>query len=238
MRLPFTESQFLALYGAYNTALWPATLALWIVTCAFVIQLARGRARAGPLCALAAVHWLWSGLVYHAIFFTRINTAAWLFALLFLGQAFAFVAYGIMQSRVTFTLTRTPRHALASLFMIYSLLYPGLVAIAGHPFPRGPAFAVPCPTALFTAGLLLAAEPPVPRWLFVVPIAWSVIGGTAAFSLGVIPDLMLFAAAVCLALYALMPGMSKTRSPYRVSRRTRAQHAPATAAVRGLRQRG
>ncbi|HEY5550762.1 MAG TPA: DUF6064 family protein, partial [Opitutaceae bacterium] len=66
---------------------------------------------------------------------------------------------------------------------------------------------VPCPTTLFTAGVLLAVAAPVPRWLFVVPIAWSVVGGSAAVLLGMMPDLMLFVAGVCLAVYGVMPGL-------------------------------
>jgi hypothetical protein len=211
MRLPFTESEFLDLFAAYNAAVWPVVFALWVATCAFVIQLARGRASTGALCALAAVHWLWSGLVYHAIFFTRINTAAWLFALLFLAQAFAFVVYAIRHPRATFTRAPTLRPAAAAVFLIYSLLYPALVAIAGHPFPRGPAFAVPCPTTLFTAGILLAATAP-PWWLVVVPVVWSLIAGTAALSLGITPDLMLFAAAACLMVNVAVPGVFDRRS--------------------------
>jgi hypothetical protein len=58
---------------------------------------------------------------------------------------------------------------------------------------------VPCPTTLFTAGCLLAAVPPVPRWLLVIPALWSLVGGSAALLLGITPDLMLFAAGAALA---------------------------------------
>jgi hypothetical protein len=59
---------------------------------------------------------------------------------------------------------------------------------------------VPCPTTLVTAGFLLAAVPAVPRRLAVIPVLWSIIGGSAALLLGVVPDLMLFVAGAALAM--------------------------------------
>jgi hypothetical protein len=65
-------------------------------------------------------------------------------------------------------------------------------------------FAVPCPTVLFTAGVLLAVRPAVSRWLYLIPVAWSVIAGSAAILFEVTPDLALFAAATVMVLDALM----------------------------------
>jgi len=58
-----------------------------------------------------------------------------------------------------------------------------------------PTFGLPCPTTIFTIGLLMFACSPVPRSVFVVPVLWSLVGATAAFSLGVWQDLGLVAAA-------------------------------------------
>lgn len=99
----------------------------------------------------------------------------------------------------------------AAAFLVYALVYPVLVAIGPHEFPRAPIFGVPCPLALFTAGLLLATTPPVPRWLSLVPIIWSVIGGSGALLLSVVPDLMLFGAGAVLTVTAVFPGGLSTR---------------------------
>jgi hypothetical protein len=141
------------------------------------------------------------------MFFSRINPAAWLFALMFVAQAFAFLWFGVMRKQLVFDWGGGLRHILAGLFLAYSFAYPGLVLLSGHVFPRGPAAAVPCPTTVFTAGLLLAATPPVPRLVLVIPIAWSLIGGSAALLLGMPPDLMLFAAAAALLLYGAVPNL-------------------------------
>jgi len=92
MQLPFTETQFFDVLAAYNRVLWPAALALWVVSLAAVLLFIRGGNRAHrALCALLAAHWAWSAIAYHAAFFTRINPAGWLFAGLFVTQAWLFV---------------------------------------------------------------------------------------------------------------------------------------------------
>jgi hypothetical protein len=74
--------------------------------------------------------------------------------------------------------------------------YPLLGYAAGHRYPATPTFGLPCPTTIFTLGLLLWADRPMPRWLLAVPIAWSALGASAALQLGVPEDLGLVAAGV------------------------------------------
>lgn len=71
-----------------------------------------------------------------------------------------------------------------------------------------PSFGVPCPTTLLTVGLLLGLEPGRLRGLFVVPLLWSLVGGSAAFLLGVRTDLMLLVGAVALVFAMLSRGRS------------------------------
>ena len=215
MRVPFTQQQFLDVFGAYNSTAWPVVIALWLVTFAFGVRLVRGQARSVTLSALAGVHWAWSGLVYHALFFTDINPAAGLFAGAFLLEACAFVWFGMVRRTLVFECGRTARHAVAGALFAYSLASPFLVLASGHDLPRAPLFAVPCPTTLFTAALLLTAVRPAPVLVFVIPVIWATLAGTAAIALGVTPDLMLFIAAVCLVVYVALPFIVRVRTPLR-----------------------
>jgi uncharacterized protein DUF6064 len=215
MRVPFTQQQFLDVFGAYNSTAWPVVIALWLLTLAFGVRFVRGQARSVTLSALAAVHWAWSGLVYHALFFTDINPAAWLFAGVFVLEAFAFVWFGMVRRTLVFEWGRSTRHAAAAALFAYSLAYPFLVLASGHDVPRAPLFAVPCPTTLFTAALLLTAVRKAPVLVFVIPVMWAALAGTAAIALGVAPDLMLFVAATCLVVYVALPFIVRVRIPLR-----------------------
>lgn len=46
----------------------------------------------------------------------------------------------------------------------------------------------PCPVTIFTFGLFLLTTQPIPRRLLVIPVIWSVIGGSAAFLLAIPQD--------------------------------------------------
>ncbi len=61
----------------------------------------------------------------------------------------------------------------------------------------------PCPTTIFTIGILLLGRWGAVRWLLVIPLAWSAIGGSAAIMLGVPQDFGLFAAGMIAAVFAL-----------------------------------
>ena len=202
MPLPFTHAQFLDVFGAYNAALWPVAAALWIATAVVAVQVLRRRADVRTLAALLAFHWAWSGVAYQLIYFAPINPAARIFAALFLVQAAAFAWYGLTRGRLAAAGSPTPFRIAGLVLIAASLAYPALSLLAGMAWPRAPLFAVPCPTTLFTAGVLLSAPPPVPQWLFAVPVLWAVIGGSAALALSVTPDLMLFGAALLMALRA------------------------------------
>ena len=205
MRLPFTRADFLDVFAAYNSTLWPAVVALWIATVVVLVLLPREHQASRPLSALLAVHWAWSAIAYHLAFFARINPGARLFAGLFLLQAVLFTWFGVVRTRLTFSWGRSPRHVIATSLYLYALAYPVLSLLLGHDWPRAPTFGVPCPTTILTIGLLLAVEPPLSRWLAVIPVTWALIGGSAAFVLGVRTDLMLLPAGAGLALYAIEP---------------------------------
>jgi hypothetical protein len=64
----------------------------------------------------------------------------------------------------------------------------------GREFPEMPTFGLPCPTTIFTLGMLAFLAAPFPRYVFVIPITWALIGSQAAFRLGVYEDFGLLVA--------------------------------------------
>lgn len=203
MPLPFTREQFFDLFAAYNEALWPAAVALWITSAVIVaLRLSARRPRDRWISVLLVAHWAWSALAYHVAFFTRINPAAWFFAALFLGQAVLFFRVGVVQRRLSFAPWGMPWAPLAWGLIAYSLAYPAVNALDHRSLLRIPTFGLPCPTTIFTVGVLMLATPRC--WsLAVVPVIWSAIGGSAAFLLGVYADLALPIAGIALAIFSV-----------------------------------
>jgi hypothetical protein len=203
MQLPFTREQFFDVFTAYNTMLWPVVLALWVAS-AFVAVLMLSSARRPSdrvVAMLLAVHWGWSALAYHVVFFTSINPAAWLFGAAFLVQAVLFFWWGVVRRSLRFDPRQASRAMIAWALIAYSLIYPAINAAQHSTFVKIPTFGVPCPTTIFTAGLLMLATPRI--WRFsIIPIIWSAIGGSAAFLLGVRADYALPISGVALAVYS------------------------------------
>jgi hypothetical protein len=202
MQLPFTTEQFFDLFVAYNQALWPAVVALWAASMIVALRLSARRPHDRWVSALLVVHWMWSAVAYHVAFFTRINPAAWLFAALFLGQAVLFFRTGVVQGRLSFAPWGSASAPLAWGLIVYSLAYPAINALDHGSLLRIPTFGLPCPTTIFTVGVLMLATPR--HWgLSVVPVIWAAIGGSAAFLLGVNADVALPIAGVALAIFSV-----------------------------------
>jgi hypothetical protein len=203
MQLPFTRQEFFGQLAAYNSALWPVVVALWVASAVAAVWLASSRRpRDRWISGLLAVQWAWSAVAYHVAFFTRINPAAWLFAAFFLAQAALFFWLGVIRGRLSFMSPRTAWTPIGWLLVTYALLYPAINVIEHGSVLRIPTFGLPCPTGIFTAGLLLLATPRS-RALAIVPIIWSAVGGSAAFLLGVSADYALPIAGAALAVFEL-----------------------------------
>ena len=189
--LPFTSEQFLAVFATYNAAIWPLQIVAYLFGGIAVALLCwkpigAGRVVAGILSAM----WLWTGLAYHALFFSAINKAAYLFAALFVVESGALIYAGVYRDRLQFSVRPGWAALTGGLFIAYAAVaYPLIGLSTGHRYPQMPMFGVtPCPVTIFTFGLLLLTAPPPSRWLLVIPLVWSLIGGSAAILLGVPQD--------------------------------------------------
>jgi Family of unknown function (DUF6064) len=186
--IPFSVEQFYGVFTSYNTAVWPVQLPLGVLG---VFLLVRQRSYSGiGISVMLTVLWVWQALAYHLVFFTAINPLAYGFAAVFLAGAVAFFWQGVIQRRLNFKLTSGWRVRAGWGLMIFAwFIYPAWTYLTGHRYPAFPTFGLPCPTTLFTIGLLAFLVKPYPRSVFVVPIAWSVVGSQAAFAFGVQADL-------------------------------------------------
>ena len=206
MSLPFTPEQFLDVFSRYNEAIWPAQLgayALGVLVVALALRPAASSGRA--VGALLAGAWAFNGIAYHLAFFAAVNPAAYVFGGAFLLQA-ALLAKAAWRDRLAFGFAPTARYGFGLALVAYAaVLYPLLGLAAGHAYPRAPMFGVaPCPTTIFTFGVLLLAKDRVPPWLLVVPFAWSLVGVSAAVQLGIREDLGLAVAGLLAAPWLVL----------------------------------
>jgi hypothetical protein len=107
-----------------------------------------------------------------------------------------------VQERLSFAPWSNAWAPLAWALIGYSLLYPGINAAEHLSVSRIPAFGVPCPTTIFTSGAMMLATRRSWR-LAIIPVMWSVIGGSAADLFGVRADYALPIAGVALAIFSL-----------------------------------
>jgi hypothetical protein len=221
MTLPFTVEQFLDVFRRYNDGVWPLQ---WILNALAIVALVAtvGRERWSSRSAsrvasgILALLWLWVGVAYHAGFFRVINPAAWFFALAFVGEGALIAWYGLIRSRLEFALRRDAGSGIAVVLIAYALVaYPLIGHTLGHRYPSAPTFGVPCPTTIFTFGMLLLIRAPRPRPLFVIPAAWAILGAVAAVRLGMWEDIGLAVAAIAATIVALSQRSDQTRSAAR-----------------------
>ena len=198
MKLPFTAQQFFDVFVQYNQSVWPAQIILNLAALAAIVYLFYRRSYSGRLISgTLALLWAWTGIIYHLIFFMEINKAALVFGIIFLFGSGAFLWAGVIKNRLHYDTTNFSQRILgAGLIGFGLIIYPLLSWKFGHSYPAMPTFGLPCPTTIFTIGILCFLCKPYPRYVWLAPVLWSVIGSQAAFLLGVYQDLGLLVAGI------------------------------------------
>lgn len=190
MKLPFTIEQFLQLFEKYNQTIFPLQILFYIFALAVIFLSVKKTVGADKIInSILSFFWLWMGVVYHFIFFTAINKAAYLFGGLFITQAILFFYYGVVKQRLKYHLTKSMFGITGITLVIFALVvYPLLGYVFGHIYPASPTFGVPCPVTIFTFGVLLWSERNFPKLVLIIPFLWSLLGFSAATALGIKED--------------------------------------------------
>jgi hypothetical protein len=196
--LPFSPEQFFAVFTRYNETVWPMPIALnSAALLSIALLFVPGAWPSFVITLILALLWAWMAIAYHIAFFTSINPAAWLLGMGFLLGSLAFAWHGIARPDLNFRFVRGVRGISGAALIVFALvLYPVIGYFLGHRYPSAPTFGLPCPTTIFTLGLLLYAASPLPKTVLVVPLLWAAVGALAAFQLGVYEDLALAIAGV------------------------------------------
>lgn len=212
--MPFSTEQFFNIFEQYNLAVYPMQFVLnALALVCLVLIFFRGKHIGRIISTILAFLWLWMGIVYHIGFFSQINRAAYAFGGLFIIQGGLFLVVGTLRNKITLQIQPTWGRWVGAFFILYALLlYPLIGYFVGHVYPQSPTFGLPCPTTIFTLGLLLMASKSFPRYLIIVPVIWSFIGFTAVLSFGVWEDGMLLIAGL-VSLIVVLSGDRQRHQP-------------------------
>jgi hypothetical protein len=215
MSPPFSAEQFFGVFVAYNSAVWPAQIGLVALALATIaLAVVRPAWASRTIGAVLAFFWLWMAVAYHWFFFADINPAARAFAVVFALQAAVLFWLGVWRGALAFRPRRDLFGVAGAALIGYALVVYPLIGLAvGRTYPAQPTFGLPCPTTIFTVGMLLWAEPKVPWIALVVPAAWSLVGLSAVWAFGVVEDAMLPVAAILGGTLILLKNAGAPSSP-------------------------
>jgi len=198
MQFPFSIEDFLNVFKNYNESVFPLQIILYLIAFICVYLLFRRKENSNKFIASAlSFFWLWIGIVYHIIFFSTINKAAYIFGILFIVQGILFAFYGVIKDSFTFEYKKSLFNYAGIIFIAYALIiYPVLGHLFGHQYPYSPTFGLPCPTTIFTFGILLFTNKKISLLLLTIPFVWSLIGTMAALKLSIYEDYGLLIAGI------------------------------------------
>jgi hypothetical protein len=186
------------MFAAYNASIWPMPVISYVLGALALVAFLKPELKLvrGAWFALGFL-WLWTGASYFYMVLGGHVAPLRIFGFLFLvegGMLAGFAVNEVLSPR------RVPQaqRLLGGLLVAFSaVIYPLIGAASGHVYPAAPSFGItPCPLVIFTLGLLLLSPVRFPLWFYAVPTIWSIVGGSAAFLLGVPQDLMLPIAAL------------------------------------------
>ncbi|HET7188463.1 MAG TPA: DUF6064 family protein [Gemmatimonadaceae bacterium] len=215
MRPPFTIEQFLDVFRRYNEAVLPMQAVLVLVALVIAGAAIHGSRRGSRLAlALLALLWLWMAVSYHLAFYTTLSALGYLFAAMFVAESMLLMRLAMGGRPPTLSARRDLRGIIAAALVAYALAgYPLAALAAGHRYPTLATFGVPCPTTIFTFGVLLLVADGLPRSVLIVPAAWALVGASAPLLFGMWEDIGLAVAGlVAIPLLLGSPGRALDRA--------------------------
>jgi hypothetical protein len=191
-KIPFTIEEFLNVFVKYNQSIYPVQIIMYILgATALFLVLRKNKQSDRIISGILSFMWLWMGIAYHIKFFSVINKAAILFGIFFVIQGLIFFYLGVIKEKIQFHLKKSLSFYLGTLFILYSMtIYPIIGYLTGHGYPYAPCFGVaPCPTTIFTFGLLSWTRNKFPKSILIIPFLWSIVGLSAAINLNIKEDI-------------------------------------------------
>lgn len=186
MMLPYTTEVWFAALAEYHATWFPGPVLMMLAAVsAFVAGFRGGPAGGRAAFWFLAALWFWVGAVHQILHMASLDFMAPVYGGAWIAGGVLFAAYAGFRrdTRLIFTGDAQGQAALA-LVLLGLIAYPLAGLALGYGWQSVPlAGAAPDPTAILTAGMVLALRRP-PLWLFVPPLLWAVVAGISAWLLG------------------------------------------------------
>ncbi|MBE0652183.1 MAG: hypothetical protein IH594_00195 [Bacteroidales bacterium] len=203
MLIPFTLKDFLEMVEIYNTTFWPMPILAYAIAFLALFFCFKKKSYSGKIVSgVLAFFWLWTGIVFNFLYFSKLFPSATVFAILFTIQGILFLLTGVFRQNLSFRVKPDIYGIIGGIFIAYALFgYPSLEYLLGRGYPQLLSFGiVPCPTATFTLGLLLWSDKKLPGFIIIIPVLYA-ISGIVPIYLGIIEDTGLVIAGVLTAIF-------------------------------------
>jgi len=206
MKLPFTTEEFLKVFEKYNLTVWPMQYILILMAIVAIFMAVKKTSYSARLITtILSIFWLWMGAVYHFSFFSIINKAAYVFGTVFIIQGILFLFTGVLRNQFSFQVKNNISGIAGAILMLFALaIYPLIGYGLGRIYPLSPTFGLPCPTTIFTFGMLLWVDKKFPLYILIIPLLWSAIGFSASFYLGMYEDIGLMISGILTVLQIII----------------------------------
>lgn len=204
MKTPFTIEQFFGVFEKYNATVFPIQFILLLLGITAVVLIhSKQRLKNSLITGFLAFLWFWIGIVYHLIFFTAINKAAYLFSGLFVIQGFFFII-ALYRKQLVYQFEGKTREYLGYFFILFGLIiYPVISYFLEGNYTTTISLGLPCPTTIMTFGFLMLTTRRFPKYLLIIPSLWALIGTGAATNFGVYHDFVMLLSAVIADIYLI-----------------------------------
>lgn len=192
--LPYTAETLFALFDDYNSSIRPVpALAVFLAASIIMLVIRARQDRTQLVAGLLAGGWIWTGIVYHLVYFADINFAAPAYGAAFILQGTLLAWTGVFRRRIVLHFDKSGiGWAGIRLAVIAAIILPLIDWLSGVGW-SGIRLALIAPgvTAGFTLGILMMSKGPIPLHLAAIPILWTLVEGAHAWMLNIPQDYLL-----------------------------------------------
>ncbi len=187
-----SQEDLFEFFKQYNLSIWPMQIVAYVL-CIIILFLAVKKPSYSDrtIAAIFAFFWLWLGIMF-SLPAGAVSPLFYVSAALFIVQGVLFLV-SMAKPAVSFRIGTDASSLTGLALILYATIFYPLVGYAvGHIYPQSLTVGVfPCPTTIFTFGLLLCTASKVPKYLLIAPGLFA-LSGVAGPSVGIVEDIGLF----------------------------------------------